>query len=484
MARRPSSLGVWWLLAVYGVVVGVVIASQRIPYRAAFDQKLYHLPVIREFARTWPRFETWDYLSATTPGYHIVMATVMKVCGDGTVPLQIVTALITGVMLWLLARDARTRLVPLAVAAVCVPIVASPYTLFPAAFILPDNMGWLGVAAMILMSLRPLTGRTLLASVVVLCGLVLTRQVHIWTVGLFWLNDWLGEEDDPTVPWPSSVFAKPFMRVNRTIGAIAFSVPAFVILYLFVQYWGGLVPQRFAEQIPPATLSRVMGSAAAPMVLSMLGAYSVFFGGFLWQPLRTLWREHKGVLIGAAVVGVVLSVIPHTTADFDAGRRGVLWSIGMKGPVYAGRSVVVTMLSAWGAVCAAAWLLACNRRDRTILIAALVGFSVSQLPSQQLWHRYFDPFVLVMLVFFASRAARIEMRPWVGVARVLGPAFLAAGLLVYSGMMFFETGLHAAQKMSDPAPPSKDPEGLHRGIDPPVDKPPTPKPVGRVFWGW
>lgn len=475
------------LLGMYTFVVTIVIAGQRIPYRAAFDQKLYHLPVIREFTKTWPRFETWDYLSATTPGYHIVMATVAKVCGDGTLQLQIATALITGVMLGLLAVDACKRLNPWAVATACLPIVASPYTLFPAAFLLPDNMGWLGVAAMMVIAMRAPTGRNLVLGGVVLCGLVLTRQVHAWTAGLVWVSAWLGSDVEGRgsgASWIGAVFRKPRERVGRVVVAIAVSVPALVLLGLFVRYWGGLVPGRFAEQIPPATVSRVVGSAAPVMVLSMLGVYSVFFGGFLWQPLRMLWREHKGALITAAVLGVVLSVVPHTTADFDAGRRGVLWSVGMKGPVFAGRSVVVTMASAWGAVCAAAWLSACERRDRAVLLAALVGFTVSQLPSQQLWHRYFDPFVMIVLVFFASRAARSGTRPWEGVARVLGPAALAAGLLVYSTTMFFETGLHAAQKMSDPAPPSKDPEGLHRGIDPPVDKPPTPKPVGKVFWGW
>ncbi len=492
--QRPT--GAWSLLGIYAVVVGAVIASQRIPYRAAFDQKLYHMPVIRDFTRTWPTFETWDYLSATTPGYHVLMATIAKVFGDSTLPLQIATALITGMLLWLLARDASRRAPAAMVAAISLPIIASPYTLFPAAFLLPDNMGWLGVVAMILLALRPLTSRTLIASMLVLCGLVLTRQVHIWTAGLFWLSSWLGDEDNASIPWPASVLAKPRTRITRTIGAIALSVPAFGLLSLFVRYWGGLVPQRFAEQIPPASLSRIAGSAAAPLVLSMLGAYSVFFVGYLWRPLRSLWRCHKGVLLGAAGLGLLLSLLPATTADFDAGRRGVLWSIGMKGPLLfhdatgqARTSLIVILLSVWGAVCAAAWLSACNRRDRTILLAAMLGFTLSQLPSQQLWHRYFDPFVLLLLALFAPRAwehaeRRLPNTPRERAVQVAGPALLAAALLAYSASMFFETGLHAAQKMNDPAPPSKDPEGLHHGIDPPVDKPATPKPVGKSFWRW
>ncbi len=471
----------------YGAVVTVVIASQRIPYRAAFDQKLYHLPVIRDFARSWPSFETWDYLTATTPGFHVLMATVARVFGDSTLPLQVTAAAVTGVLLWLIARDG-SRFAPAGVvAAVSVPIIASPYTLFPATFLLPDNMGWLGVVAMVLIALRPPKWKTLILGGLVLCGLVLTRQVHAWTAGLLWVSAWLSVESPEKRSWFGGMFTRPGPRAAWALVAVGVSIPALLLLYAFVRYWGGLVPGRFAEQIPPATADRIISSAAAPLLLSMLGGYSVFFAGLLWQPLRNLWRDHKGVLVGAAAVGAVLAIIPATTADFDAGRRGVLWSLGMKGPVIAGRtSVVVVVASAWGAACAAAWLSACSRRDRSILLAAMVGFTVSQLPSMQLWHRYFDPFALFMLALMAPRAwaATTGNTQRTRAMQVAGPAVLAIILLAYSTSMFFETGLHAAQKMSDPAPPSKDPDGLHHGIDPPVDKPPTPKPPGKAFWPW
>lgn len=481
--ERAPLRGALLLLGVYSVVAAVIIVSQRIPYRAAFDQKLYHLPVIREFVRTWPVFDTWDYLSATTPLYHILMAAVARVCGPSPVPLQVATAAMTGVLLWLLARDASRRLPAALAAAVCLPIIASPYSLFPAVFILPDNLGWLGVVAVLLIAMNRMTPGRLGLGAVVLLLLVLTRQVHIWAAGLLWVSAWLSIDPPERSSWAGGMCSHAWSRTAHALGAVAVTVPAMLALYGFVRYWGGLVPHRFAEQIPPADLSRIVRSAAAPLLLSMLGAYSVFFAGFLWRPLLSLWRSHRAVLVGAACLGLVLALVPPTTADFDAGRRGVLWSVGMKGPVIAGRtSVLVVGTTMFGAVCAAAWLSACQRRDRAVLLAAMVGFAASQLPSLQLWHRYFDPFVFFLLVLFASRAGGPGGGRGTHAVRLAGPAVLAAGLLVYSGTMFFETGLHAAQRMGDPAPPSKDPEGLHHGIDPPVDKPPTPKPAGRRFF--
>src|SRR5947209_1613275 len=42
--------------------------------RAADDQNMWHLPAIRQFARQLPHPDLHDYLSATTPLYHLLIA--------------------------------------------------------------------------------------------------------------------------------------------------------------------------------------------------------------------------------------------------------------------------------------------------------------------------------------------------------------------------------------------------------------------------
>src|SRR3954471_19287846 len=74
---RPALVALCLTLT-FAVLGTVLILSQRIPGRVAYDQKLYHDPSIRQFASQWPDFDFWHYLSATTPGYHVLMAGVAK----------------------------------------------------------------------------------------------------------------------------------------------------------------------------------------------------------------------------------------------------------------------------------------------------------------------------------------------------------------------------------------------------------------------
>ena len=51
-----------------------VILSGNIAGTGAYDQLLFHQVVIRWFTRDWPNFDFSNYPSATTPGYHLILA--------------------------------------------------------------------------------------------------------------------------------------------------------------------------------------------------------------------------------------------------------------------------------------------------------------------------------------------------------------------------------------------------------------------------
>src|SRR5689334_22088680 len=86
--RRPGLVAL--LLAGVWLGLGILlILSDRIPTRADYDQKLYHLKAVQQFAADWPDFNFWHYLSATTPGYHLLLAAVWKFISPTVPALQV-----------------------------------------------------------------------------------------------------------------------------------------------------------------------------------------------------------------------------------------------------------------------------------------------------------------------------------------------------------------------------------------------------------
>jgi hypothetical protein len=212
--RTPALLVLCFLLP-----VGVLIGAGNLAGRGAGDQVNYHEPVVRLWAAQFPRFTFGDYASATTPGYHVLLAAATRVLdaagsrarlealatrapvfeGDihnaytrtevragGPAPdsdasdrvLRALGALFSvGLLATLGVSVARTLAVrraegaaPEPVApdvgflsaptwllalALCLPLAASVYVIQAGAWLLPDNLAWWGVLGVLLIALRP-----------------------------------------------------------------------------------------------------------------------------------------------------------------------------------------------------------------------------------------------------------------------------------------------------------------------------------------
>lgn len=473
-------------LALFALVAGIMLALGIVPSRAAFDSKLYHLPTIEQFARDWPALEPWDYLSATTPGYHWLMAGVMKASGSLTLVLvtnALIAALFFALAAWLIARLAtpidaagaahrrptRTLFLP---TLLCLPLLANNYLLMPGVALLPDVAGWLGVLAMIALALRSgSTGVTLLLGGLILLATVLTRQVHVWIGGLMLLALWMpmhvaGRRVDE---------GSRFARVG--LGVLA-CVPAAVALVLFMRYWDGLVPPRFQGQYPPLGLRDMLLSPAPAFILAIAGAIGVFFVGFWWQGLARLWRENRELILLAILASVAIAFVPPTTFDYLAGRRTGLWNLAQKFPNIAGRtSTLILGLAILGGVTLTGFAALIERRTQLILLAALLGYAIVMTASAEVWQRYVEPFVLIVLTLMsAAVVARGEASRGTATARIAGVALLTlacAGVSVRT----FQAGV---ESWSDPAPAPMD--ANHIGPPPPVMLEAPVRPAGKTFW--
>lgn len=479
MRRAPAIL-----VALFALLAGAIILSQRIPARAAYDQKLYHVPSIQQFADALPAFDPWDYLSATTPGYHILYALFYRATSGSLIALQLVSALIAATFFWLLASMIARKPghAVLATCALCLPLLTSPYTLYPSVFILPDMLGWLCVLIILAISLRErITPAWLALASAVLVMLVMTRQIHVWVAGpLVFATALQALDFAAKINW---FLPRTLVRaVIRSLPAIIACIPAVVLLALFVRYWGGLVPPRFQGWYPTRTVMDMVLSPAGAFFLTMTGIYGCFFLPFILEPLRDLWRRHRTWLLLALALGALIALLPDTTYNYEAGRRTGVWNLTQRLPTIANHTSPIILLGTiWGALVLTALLWAQPLRHRLIYLCTIAAYCAAMSASQETWQRYFDPMVLMLLVLLSAQSSAAHPAQFAprlqSAGRTIGPALLAALLLVQSALPFVKSD---ATTMNAPPPPAK--SEVHQGAEPPVLFPPPEKPAGKRFW--
>lgn len=402
--------------------------------RAACDQYDYHLKVIRQFADQWPRPDLHDYLSATTPGYHLVMAAVARYVTGSTLGLQIAASVFTIALLgafawavsWLGAARRRLRVELLALA---LPVVASPYVFTPGVWLLPDNAGWLFAAWVLVLSLRgdvARPARVLMLSASLLCT-VLVRQSHLWVAAPMVMSAWL-------VPTPehegslSAVVVNASQRVRPFMVAMASCIPAIVCLGIFMQMWGGLTPPSFQKQHVAAGLARV-NWATVPFILSLVTAFSVFFGAHLIPAIGRVWREARDLIYVTAAVGFGWSVLAETTYAFEHRSSG-LWNVVKalqdRGIVLGQTSPLIVVMATVGGPLLVVWLTMVEGRRRWVIAAAIVAFMAAQSANANCWQRYHEPFLLILMGLIAAGAKGEAGHRWRRLLRIAGPVVLAA----------------------------------------------------------
>ncbi|MFG0306691.1 MAG: hypothetical protein ACF8Q5_10820 [Phycisphaerales bacterium JB040] len=377
--------------AVFALIGAAFIGSGYHEGRASWDSRHFHEPTVRALAEQLPAPDFSNYLTATTPGYHLLLALPVRAGLDSVPSMRVCSAVITAVLLFVLARALVRRAPPLLGVALTLPLIASNYTLLPGVFVLPDNLAWLLVLAVLL---RTLAGRVspggLAVSGVLLALLVFTRQIHLWAAGLVWLGAWMAPDHDAERP----LWAGVKRRLPRTLLGVACTLPAFAIVGWFYRLWGGLTPPRF--QVTTQSWSPSLPA----FLLLEIAVLSVFFAPWLlprWLRARPDWRTIALVVI-ACVPAIVLAIVPETTWSFDEGRASGWWNVVRRLPVIAGHTSVLVLLGApAGAVALLLWGAALSPRSRWIMGLGLLGFALSQTASANVWQRYHEPFLLMLM---------------------------------------------------------------------------------------
>lgn len=377
----------------------VLIATRRIPQRVAFDVVVYHEPAARQFAADWPAFDLQDYLSATTPGFHLLLAALVKFVSGSFVLMQVASAVIGALLAGVVGWANGGRASPLWAVLLTLPVVLSAYVLHSGAWPLPDNLGWLGVALVLGMALRLRTTIGAVASfAAVLAALVFVRQSHLWVAAAMLAAVWMAPSPPGGVI--RSLVFRWRQRLPRTLLAAAACVPAVLVLWWFWRLWGGLTTPRFATQ------HQGVNWATPAFVLANLGVVSVCLSPLLAPAAVGAWRHARGWLVLALLLGLACARIPDSTYDLEGGRSSGLWNLAKVGPVEGGSSVVILGLALVGAISVVVWVRALPQKHGVVFLAALAGFVLAQTANHNCWQRYVEPLVLILCSLAAASVWR------------------------------------------------------------------------------
>lgn len=382
----------------------------------ADDEDLYHLPAIRQIRDHWPALDLKrDALSAISPGYPYVLATVSLVTGAERLPLRVVTWGLSLALLGLLWRIFPADARGLAVAAV-LPLACSNFFVKSASWIVTDNPGLLcATAALAAAFLLPGSRGGWLGGLAAGAATFL-RQVHVWTAVPLALRaiQQIRAPDHPK-PWVR-LFLPPLVPV--------------AVLGLLVANWHGLVP--------PAWQSAVALQGTLSITPLVYGLAVFFILGVFYQTTLPAenpasdWRARSSLVAGA--IGLVLALAGPSTYDVPAGRwGGYLWSAAAQLPVVGQRSILFLVLTPLGAALLAVMVRRLARRagpgPAWLWLGSLLAWAATTLSNRLVFHRYFEPTILIFLVFWTVLMVRENpARPGLRLSRLYALA-LAQGLI-------------------------------------------------------
>lgn len=375
--------------------------------RGYSDQVNYHQRVVETFSRQWPAPDLSDYPGVMTPLYHLLQAFVHRHITDDWRLLQFfgsiwgpITLLVVWVGIW---TASGLRIGSLRHAALLLPLTCSMYVWDSTAWLLPDNMAWAIVAAILALCFGPVRDpgryRSIAAAGALLLVLIATRQSNIWLAAPIWV--WAALRNDPDGQTLAGAFADPAPRIKRGLIAVIATLPAFILLGWFFVTWGGrLQPPMWDEWY-----ARKWNPSAGPFVLSLVGLFSVFFAGVLLPTAIDLLRRRPLVVLASMLITLAIGVSAPSTYDMSQGRYGAIWSLADKFPSISGRALLIVGLAALAGPALVCWATALDFRRRWVFVTALAAFAATQYKNPWLYQRYADPLLLILFALAAASLA-------------------------------------------------------------------------------
>ncbi len=385
-----------------------------------WDHSQYHTQAIQKFAEQLPTPDLVNYASATSPGWHLLLALLLK-AGAGFTLLRGVSTL-AGVVLLLSATHTAARWVsPRTAACLLLPLAFSPFAVGGSAWITTD----VPALACVALSLgAAMGGMAIVSGSLTTNSTSAPRPRWMWMAAV-WAS--LGVCVRQPVAWLAAPIAWRALKQKRWSALLPALLPV-AILGLFVALWGGLMPPPYrylhSKGANPAALPLMLALAGCwglPLLLALLASArgdSAAGANFPWSRLA------RNATVGAVASLVVAALIP-TSMSVDEGRCfGPLWQLIERVPAPANRSLVMLVLAPLGgASIAGLATLAFHRGAGALATMVLLGLlmaTAANMANSQAWQRYADLPLLLLLPWLAALASRgARAGAWVSAAAAL-----------------------------------------------------------------
>lgn len=358
-----------------------------------WDETNYYLPAIQLMNSDWPRLDVVRHsLSATSPGYLYCLAGVSRFVGTGRSAMRWANFAVSAsvlVVLWL-AWPAPT---PDSIRfASLLPLTASNFFVKSSSFVVTDNAALLAVATTLVLIQDGRSRTGLIAAGGTAACAVFFRQINLWLCAPVLL---LGLLKRRPLIW------------TAVIPSVS------VITWLFLT-WGGLVPPAW-RSVHEADLA----FSAVPYQLSVLGGLGLFF----YAASIPAWRTELNSrwVIGGATLGLLAATVGATFPSMEAGRwGGYLWNIAGLLPIVEGRSVLFLLSAPLGgvllALCGQRLWREAGSQAALLWLGSVAGFFATGIFNRQVFHRYYEPTVLVLLIVWLNLLSSKTKLRWTPLA--------------------------------------------------------------------
>jgi hypothetical protein len=351
-----------------------------------WDQDNYHVPAVLQIRAHWPMLDLdKDVFSAVAPGYHWFLAGVSRIVGAELPMLRAINLAVSLLALTFLFSWSCRYLRPMDSAILLLPLAASNFFVKAAAWVVTDNPA-LFLASIVLLGVlrRPtLTGVAYLGMAAT--GASFVRQTNAWLAGPLLLH------------WSLSIYwRKSRESAPRKAMALALSLGPIILIAWLYATWHGLVPPRWQEA------AFQISTCAIAYQLVVFLVFSPFLFGFAGL-CREIGRLNRWTFLASLAIGLTVAVASPTSYSYPEGRwGGYLWTIVGYAPSVWERSTFFLLLSPLGALALAGVWSRLKRESApytaNVWIFSVICWSATFIVNRQVFHRYFEPMLLIFLV--------------------------------------------------------------------------------------